>query len=86
MNRTLVATRIHLINWRWSLAFPLGLITLILLFNLGIGLVTGAAGFTTGGLTALYVVVAITQSTAMTQFFPLALGLSLTRREFYAGT
>lgn len=86
MNRTLVATRLHLINWRWSLLFPLGLVGLILLFNLGIGLLTGSGGFTTGGLTALYVVVAITQLTAMTQFFSLALGLSLTRREFYLGT
>lgn len=86
MNRALVATRIHLINWRWSLGFPLGLLALILLFNLAIGLLAGSAGFTTGGLTALYVVVGITQLTAMTQFFPLALGLSLTRREFYAGT
>lgn len=86
MNRTLVITRIHVDNWRWTLVFPLALLGAILLLNVTIGLLTGGAGFTTGGLIAIYIVAGTTQLTAMTQFFPFALGLSLTRREFYAGT
>jgi hypothetical protein len=87
MNRTLVATRIQLVtNWRWSLAFPVALLGFILLINIVVGLIAGSPGFTTGGLTAAYIIAATTQLTAMTQFFPFSLGLSLTRREFYAGT
>ncbi len=86
MNRTLVATRIHLNNWRWTLGFPLTLLGVILLVNVTIGLLAGGARFTAGGVVAIYFMAGTTQLTAMTQFFPFALGLSLTRREFYVGT
>jgi hypothetical protein len=40
----------------------------------------------TGGLASLYITVIVVFSQAMTQMFPLAMGLSLSRRTYYLGT
>ena len=40
----------------------------------------------TGGLASLYITVVVVFSQAMTQMFPFAMGLSLSRRTYYLGT
>lgn len=85
MNRTLVAARLHVVNPVTGIGLPLGILTLVLVVNLVIAAAAGS-GFSTGGVTAVLIVVAIAAAQAMTQFFSFALGIGLSRREFYAGT
>lgn len=94
MTRVLDVARIHLVNWRMAVVMPLGILTLVLLLNWailatvrGVGAESDfSAGFTTGGMVTMYVFVFVIALQAITQVFPFALGLSVTRRAFYLAT
>jgi hypothetical protein len=90
MKRVYDVARIQAVNWFWIFAFPLVLLLVILLLNLGIfaaiGEVAPPDGRSTGALMSIYFVMVVTHLQTMTQVFPFALGLSVTRRAFYAGT
>jgi hypothetical protein len=89
MSRVLGAARLYTVRPQGSLAVP----WLVALSSFAINVaVWGFAGLGdepdagTGGLAALYISVAIVFSQAVTQLFPFALSLGLSRRAFYAGT
>ncbi|WP_326560225.1 ABC transporter permease [Micromonospora sp. NBC_01796] len=87
MNRVLPATRVHLITWPTLVAWPWGILLTSFVFNLV--LFTGIGddiegGPQTGGLVSVYIVTMVSAGQSITQFFPFSLGLSVTRRTFYA--
>ncbi len=91
MNRIMVAARLHLIGWQ-PVTIPYAVMLSALLVNLLIfGLLRGSgvgedeAGFT-GGLLSLYITVALVFVTAVNGQLTFALGFSLTRRTYLAGT
>ncbi|WP_433291999.1 hypothetical protein ACQPZQ_03575 [Pseudonocardia sp. CA-142604] len=90
MKRVFDVARIQTVNWFWIFAFPPLLLLLVLVLNVGlfaaIGDVTPPEGRTTGAVLSIYMVMLMAHLQTMTQVFPFALGLSVTRRAFYAGT
>lgn len=86
MTRVVDVARIHLVNRRLAVGLPLAVLSGVLLLNIAIAVVAGTGESDTGSMTAIYVVVGITLLQAITQFFPFASGLSVTRRAFYTGT
>jgi hypothetical protein len=90
MKRVLDVARIQTVNWPWIFAWPLGILGLTLLLNIAIfGVIGDAAppeGRITGALMSIYIVMLVAHIQTMTQVFPFALGLSVTRRAFYAGS
>lgn len=90
MSRVWNVVRIQLVNAPMVLAFPLGILALVFVINLGIFAVLGdivpAEGRTTGALISIYIVMLTVHLQTMTQVFPFALGLSVTRRTFFAAT
>lgn len=86
MRRVLDVTRVLTVSWFWTLAFPVVLIVAVLLLNLALFAVvgTGDEGTSIGAAMALYIALGITHLQTMTQSFPFALGMSVTRRTFYA--
>ncbi|GAA1185112.1 hypothetical protein [Pseudonocardia alaniniphila] len=90
MKRVFDVARIQTVNWFWIFAFPPLLLFLVLVLNVGlfaaIGDVTPPEGRTTGAVLSIYMVMLMAHLQTMTQVFPFALGLSVTRRAFYAGT
>ncbi|MGY1857430.1 hypothetical protein [Modestobacter sp. SYSU DS0290] len=91
MNRVLATARMHLAHPLVILGVPWLVVTISFVINLGIwGLGDVAAkepdGGLAGGLVSLYITVLIVFVQAVTQMFPFALGVSLSRRTFYLGT
>ena len=90
MKRVLDVVRIQTINWPWVLAWPLALLALILGFNVVLfGVIDDAApaqGRVTGALMSIYIVMLVAHLQTITQVFPFALGMGVTRRTFYAAT
>jgi hypothetical protein len=90
VNRLLTLLRIQFLNWRLSLAMPVGILALVLGLNLAIFASIGDAappeGRTTGAIMSIYIVVGVGYLQSMTQLFPFALGLGVTRRAFYTAT
>lgn len=88
MNEVLESARLQLVHWQQRYAWPIGLLVLVLLFNLAIFALIGDAApeddRTTGALSSVYITAAVTYLVAFNQYFPFALGLSVTRRAFYA--
>jgi hypothetical protein len=87
MSRILQATRLPLVAWRSTFGWPWGILALSFAVNLAFFASIGdriPKGQTTGGLSSIYVVVLIFAGQSITQIFPFALGLSVTRRTFYA--
>ena len=89
MNRVMGAVRLHTIRPLGGLAIP----WLIVLASFGINLAIWAVGDLgdepsagTGGLAALYCALLIVFVQTVTQTFPFALTLGLSRRAFYTGT
>lgn len=89
MNRTVAAARLHGVHALGAIGIP----WLVVASSFAINLVIWAALPTadrseggTGGLVSLYIAVAIVFLQTVTQLFPLAMGLSLSRRTFYLGT
>ncbi|WP_426563033.1 ABC transporter permease [Angustibacter sp. McL0619] len=89
MKHVLTASRLHLIAFGYTIAWP----WLILASSLAINLViqalldpaSRAQGFS-GGIASIYVVVAVWAYQTIAQIFPFALGAGVTRRAFAAGT
>lgn len=89
MSRVLAATRVQLITWPALVGWPWGILLSSFVINLMVFAVIADEipdDPTTGGLASIYVVTMIGAAQAITQFFPFSLGLSLTRRTFYAAT
>jgi hypothetical protein len=90
VNRVLAVMRIQLVNWVLPLGMPVAILALVLGINLALFASLGDAvppeGRTTGGLLSIYITVGVGYLQTMTQTFPFAIGLSVTRRAFYAGT
>jgi hypothetical protein len=89
MNQVLPVVRLQLVNWRFGLGMPLGILTMVFALNLGLfgsmGDVIPPDGRMTGAIMSIYVVVGVGLLQTMTQTFPFALGMSVTRRAFLAG-
>ena len=90
MSRVLRVVRIQLVN-AWSvLGMPWAVLGIAFVINLAIFLSIGDAappdGRVTGALMSIYVVMLVAHLQTMTQVFPFALGLSVTRRDFFAAT
>ncbi|CCH30232.1 hypothetical protein ABZ816_37870 [Actinosynnema sp. NPDC047251] len=89
MNRVLDVARIQLVNWVVVLCFPLALLVCLPVLGLVIDSANAEPGTTDHQiflLPSLYLMVGLTHLQTMTQVFPFALGLSVTRRTFYAAT
>lgn len=89
MTRVLDVARIQLVNWPALLAYPLAMLAALPLLGLGIDVSNGETA--TGSheiylLPALWGVAATGHLQTMTQVFPFALGLGVTRRKFAAAT
>jgi len=87
MNRFQSLLRMQLVDWPVALAWYFGILGAALSINVLIWAVMspGArANAQTFGLVAIYVVYMIAFQQSMTQLFPFAMGLSATRRTFYA--
>jgi hypothetical protein len=89
MNRVLAVVRLQLVNWRFGLGMPVGILALVLAINLvlfgSLGDAVPPDGRMTGGLLSIYIVVGVGLLQTMTQTFAFAVGLGVTRRAFYAG-
>ena len=86
MKRVFDVARIQTVNWFWILVFPPLLLLLVLVLNVGLFVAIGDATPRTGAVLSIYMVMLVAHLQTMTQVFPFALGLSVTRRAFYAGT
>ncbi|HWH01565.1 MAG TPA: hypothetical protein VNV66_20130 [Pilimelia sp.] len=89
MSGPLRVLRLHLLAWPGALAWELGILALAFAANLVIfGTIRDQMDSdpVTGGLTSVYAVVLVASVQLSTQMFPFALGLSVTRRVFFAGT
>jgi hypothetical protein len=90
MNRVLGAARMHLAHPLVILGVPWLVVGISFAVNLAIWGLAGIDAMdgdaTTGGLVSLYITVMVVFVQAVTQMFPFALGLSLSRRAFYLGT
>ncbi|HZG89054.1 MAG TPA: hypothetical protein VEZ42_02470 [Pseudonocardia sp.] len=89
MEQVLDVIRIQTINWRFRVAVPLGLLAVVFGINYALFVALGdpapPGGWTTGAVMSVYSAVFGTYLQTMTQLFPFALGLGVTRRAFYAG-
>lgn len=79
--------RIQLVNAFSVLVLPILIVMLVLLGNVLVALAFGTeSGFVTGGLVTLYITMLVVHLQTMTQMFPFALGLSVTRTAFFGAT
>jgi len=91
MNRVLATARMHLAHPLVILGIPWMVVGISFAINLPIWALSDIGEQpgnenTTGGLASLYVTVLVVFIQAVTQMFPFAMGVSLSRRVFYAGT
>jgi hypothetical protein len=90
MRRVLDIARIQAVNWPSTLGWPLGILGIAFAANLVISGAIGdgaqSNGEGTGGLVSIYIVMLIAHLQTMTQYFPFAMGLSVTRRAFFWGS
>ena len=88
-NRVLTVSRIHTVAWPLLVAWPLGV--LVASFTIGAAIFamvgdTGSDTNFTGGVFSLFGFALVFYLQAMTQTFPFALGMSVTRRDYFAAT
>ncbi|MHA6630050.1 hypothetical protein ACU61A_31810 [Pseudonocardia sichuanensis] len=90
MKRLVDVARVQTSNWFLVLGLPLAVLLAALVLNVATFAIMGfeppPEGRMTGALAALYVAMGIAHLQTMTQVFPFALGMSVTRRAFYAAT
>jgi hypothetical protein len=87
--RVLDVARIQGVNWQVHYLVPLAVLGMIFLVNLALfAMIVNAPTdrFETGALSSVYFVVAVAHLQTITQTFPFALGLGVTRRTFSAAT
>lgn len=90
LRRVVDVARIQTVNINTLVVWPVAILAIVfsvnvLLFAL-IGDVGPDNGRFTGALMSIYIVVGVTHLQTITQLFPFALGISITRRTFYTGT
>ncbi len=88
MNRALTVARLQFVGWRSVVGWPWGILALSFSINLALfSAMNENDDFepTTGGLMSIYVVMFVASINAITQEFPFALGLGVSRRSFYLG-
>ncbi|NLG56230.1 MAG: ABC transporter permease [Rhodococcus sp.] len=87
MSRALSVSRIHTVAWPLLLAWPLGILVIAFIIPWAIfALVQADEANFTGSVSALLGVMLAFYISAITQTFPFALGLSVTRKDYFAGT
>ena len=88
MNAALKTLRIHLLPGPMAIFWPWLILAISFLVNLAIFTLTDVpvADRQTGGIASLYGVAIFANLALWTQVFPLAIGLSSTRRSFFHGT
>ncbi|MBA8823688.1 hypothetical protein FHX42_001017 [Saccharopolyspora lacisalsi] len=88
MNRILATARVQLAAWPSTLGMPWLVLGGAFLVNLMVFALinTSNEDAHTGGLVTFYVVVLVAYVVTMTQYFPMILGMSVTRRTFYLAT
>jgi hypothetical protein len=91
MNQVLRVARIQLVNARAVIGLPVGILLLVLAANIVIFLAMGTPalngeGVITGGLLSIYITMVLAHLQTMTQMFPFAVGMSITRRAFLLAT
>lgn len=81
--------RIQMVSWVNLILLPLGILAMVLVLNLAIFVFAAdpdpSSTNGTGGMAAIFAVVGASHLQSITQVFPFALGISVTRRAF-AGT
>jgi hypothetical protein len=87
MNRVFDVARIQLVNWFVVLVFPLAVLACLPVLGLIIDSINnGLTDHQIFVLPSVYLMIGVTHLQTMTQVFPFTLGLSVTRRTFYAAT
>ncbi|MCA1008945.1 ABC transporter permease [Rhodococcus hoagii] len=88
VRRLLAVCRLHAVSWPLLLAAPAAILAVTFAINLTIFALIDADDEThvTGAVLALYGFVVAFYTQAMAQTFPFALGLSVTRRQFFTST
>ncbi|MGF7123487.1 ABC transporter permease [Rhodococcus sp. AG1013] len=88
VRRLLAVCRLHVVSWPLLLAAPAAILAVTFAINLTIFALIDSEGEThaTGAALSLYGFVVAFYAQAMTQTFPFALGLSVTRRQFFTST
>lgn len=90
MNRVLAAARLHSTNPLLTVGIPWGIVGLSFAINLAlwgtIGIGDENPEAFTGGVVSLYITVLVVFVQSVTSLLPFAMGMSLSRRTFYAGT
>ncbi|MEJ3659327.1 hypothetical protein WEH80_40855 [Actinomycetes bacterium KLBMP 9759] len=90
MKHVIDVVRIQTVNLVGLVVWPVAILGITFLVNFTlfglIGSEAPADNRTTGALVSIYIVVAVSHLQSITQVFPFALGLSVTRRTFYAAT
>lgn len=90
MNRLIQVARIQLVNARMVIGLPLFILVCVLAANIVIFLAVAGSNPAqdnfTGALMSIYIATLALQVQTMTQMFPFALGISVTRRDFLAST
>ena len=89
MKRSMQAVRVQLLIWKRTQLIPWGALALALAINLGVFAFTkkpASGRNVTGGLAAIYAVPVVFSMQAVSQTFPFAAGLGLTRRSFAAAS
>lgn len=90
MSRLLSVSRLHTVAWPATIGWPWGILASSFALNLllfaAIGDAIADGGSRTGGLSSIYITVMIVAIGWVTQVYPFALGMSVTRREFYTAT
>jgi hypothetical protein len=87
MTRILTAARLQLVGWPARLAWPWFILAMSFGVNLALFAIIGSkipGGPVTGGLASIYVVELLVCAQSIIQVLPLSLGLSMTRKSFYA--
>ncbi|GIJ78550.1 hypothetical protein SAMN05443287_109106 [Micromonospora phaseoli] len=88
MNRALTVARLQFVDWPSVVAWPWGILALSFVINLALFASMNEnvdVEPTTGGLLSIYVVMFVACVSSITQDFPFAIGLGISRRSFYLG-
>ncbi|QSE88608.1 ABC transporter permease [Rhodococcus pseudokoreensis] len=88
-NRVLTVSRIHTVAWPLLVAWPLGVLVGSFTIGAAIFAMVGDTGSDinfSGGVFSLFGFALAFYLQAMTQTFPFALGMSVTRRDYFAAT
>ncbi|MFM1726380.1 ABC transporter permease [Rhodococcus sp. PAM 2766] len=88
LQRLMAVCRLHAVSWPLLLVAPAAILAVTFAINLTIFALIDSEGeiHGTGAVLALYGFVVAFYTQAMTQTYPFALGLSVTRRQFFAAT